>query len=203
MSYYPYYGNYQYYRSLSPIYPSLNIVTPPTKYPLTIDGLKNNQFLKDIDIEAERTDFDILYIPMATEKVEKWTGRRLLTQTWKATFDCLVNKYSFPYGMLQSVSSIKVIQDDGTEDIQDPDNYSFTTGDDAKVWLKYNSIWDTTNRLNGNFVIEFVIGWLDAADLPVDIKANMYPVIADLYYNREALVDQKATLFNRHAIIRM
>lgn len=71
------------------------LLTPPSIEPLTLIQVKSRLRVTQTDDDNEFTD---IWIPAVRQLVEKYTGRAMITQTWRLTYD------SFPYGVGQRYS---------------------------------------------------------------------------------------------------
>jgi len=129
-------------------------------------------------------------IKEAREHVEDITRRCLLTQTWDYSLQEWpgVNYIKLPGGNLQSVSSIKWKDTDGTET-------ALTAGTDylieqngeqcGKVVLPYGGTWPSKTLYPSNpIVIRFVAGWTTRALVPFKIKAAIKRICAKLYESK-------------------
>lgn len=175
---------------------SLNIIQGPVLEPVTLADLKNTDYLRDVDIDAEAALFADL-IKLAREIGEPQAGMKFMTQTWRAGFNCHVNVFRFPFGNLQAVNEVRVLQADGTENVQDPGLYSFTTGNNAVFWKRTDNStsWTDTERRFNVFEIDFTVGWATAADVPQTVKTGMMKLISHLYYNREETIMMPPNVF--------
>lgn len=182
----------------------LDLVTAPGSEPVTITYLTANGYLKDIDLTDAETIilFDTDYIPAARGIAEKRMNRKLFTQTWDMWFDCLQAHVYFPYGQLQSITNVKIYDQDNDATTESSDLYTLKTGDSGQMWLNSSSAWVTTPRAYNSFVIRFVCGWAATASIPKEIIKGYMTLLAWMYYNREDDSDyEKAcALFDLHKI---
>jgi uncharacterized phiE125 gp8 family phage protein len=127
-----------------------------------------------------------------------------LTATWKAYLDKFpVDKdyIELPFGNLQSVTSIKYKDSDGTETtlVENTDylvetNVDATLGGDqvGRIVLPYGVSWPSVELYPSNpITIEFVCGWKAAANVPSKIKSAILLGAADLYNCRETKTDRQ------------
>lgn len=130
-------------------------------------------------------------IVSAREQVETHLRRALITQTWELYLDewPKENFIKIPLPPLQSITSIKYTDVDGTE-------HTFTdfTADDVaepgRAVLDYGCVWPSETLTPVNPIcIEFECGYGDAAtDVPYSVKAAMLLIIGDRYEHREETV---------------
>lgn len=162
------------------------LVTAPAAEPVSVATMKEHS---RIDIDADDTLLDG-YITAARRQVENELKRALITQTYDWYFDSWPSfPLEFPYGNLQSVTSIKYYDEDDTEATYSSANYQVSTGDPGRVTLKTDaSLPSTTLRPMDGVIIRFVCGYGDnAADVPADIRAAIQLHAGLLYENRESL----------------
>ena len=130
-------------------------------------------------------------IETARREAEKILGRALITQTWRALYDSFpVVEVELPKPPLQSVSSVKYIDDDGTLQTLASSEYEVdTSGVRGRVYLAYEGEWPI-HRIEPNAVrIEFVAGYGDdRSDVPGNFLSWMLLRAGDLYLHREGTV---------------
>jgi len=149
-----------------------------------------------IRLTATTVEDDLLtdIITSAREHIEDITRRCLLTQTWDHSIPewPSSNNIKLPGGNLQSVSSIKWKDTDGTETALTvtTDYLVEQNGEQCgKVVLPYGGTWPSGTLYPSNpIVIRFVAGWTTAALVPYKIKAALKLICSDLYTNREGQV---------------
>lgn len=127
------------------------------------------------------------------EHVENLTGRKLLTQTWEYYLDEFPDdSINIPFGNLQSVTSIKYKDSDGTETtMTETTDYLVECNEDqsGNIVLPYGESWPSfTAYPSKPITIKFVCGWTTAALVPYAIKAALKLICTDLYENREGKV---------------
>jgi len=124
------------------------------------------------------------------EHIENLTGRKLLTQTWEYYLDEFPDgSIKIPFGNLQSVTSIKYKDSDGTETtLTENTDYLVECNEDqtGNIVLPYGESWPSfTAWPSKPITIKFVCGWTSAALVPYAIKAALKLICADMYENRE------------------
>lgn len=149
--------------------------------------------------EATTAEDDLLTekLQSAIDDAEDFTGRQLLTATWKAYLDEFPPDKDYielPFGNLQSVTSIKYKDSDGTEttltentDYLVETNVDATRGGDeaGRIVLPYEGVWPSVTLYPSNpITIEFVCGWKAAAYVPSKIKQAILLMAADRYADR-------------------
>lgn len=141
---------------------------------------------------AIEDDFLTAIIQASREHVEHITRRALLTQTWDYSIDAWpYDSYiKLPFGNLQSVTSVKWKDTDGTETTLavTTDYLVETNGDQCgKIVLPYNESWPSDILYPSNpITIKYICGWTTAALVPSAIKTAVKMLCDDLYNNRES-----------------
>jgi len=159
------------------------------------------EFGTSILVNAATTAEDDLLTALiysARENIEDITRRALLTQTWDYCLDEFPGDKDYiklPFGNLQSVTSVKYKDSDGTETTMTvTTDYLVETNGEAcgRVVLPYGDSWPTDALYPSNpITIRFVCGWTTAALVPYKIKAAMKLICGDLYKNRDATLTQE------------
>ena len=149
-----------------------------------------------IRLTATSVEDDLLnaIITASRELVEDITRRKLLTQTWDYSLQSWPssNFIKIPGGNLQSITSVKWKDTDGTET-------TLTAGIDylvetngtgiGRIVLPYGESWPSDTLYPSNpITIRYVAGWTTKALLPYAIKAACLLMCTDLYVNREGQI---------------
>lgn len=118
------------------------------------------------------------------------TRRSLLTQTWIATFDYFSREMPLRLAPVQSVSSVKYIDQDGAEQTVSSALYRLYGADswDPVVAPIFGETWPETQSTVEAVTIEFVAGYGDGLeDVPAPILHAVRMLVAHWYENREAI----------------
>lgn len=142
---------------------------------------------------SDATDDDILsaIITAARMQVETITGRQLITATWDMFLNDFPSKeyIEIPYGNLQSITSIKYTDCNGTLTTMTAttDYLVDLSSDPGRVVLPYAKSWPSLTLYPVNpIAIRFVCGYGSlASDVPQGIRTAIKMMAADLYENRE------------------
>jgi uncharacterized phiE125 gp8 family phage protein len=158
------------------------------------------EFGTSILVNAATTAEDSLLtekLQSAIDDAEDFTGRQLLTATWKAYLDKFpVDKdyIELPFGNLQSVTAITYKDSAGTVTTMTvTTEYLVETNGDqcGRIVLPYGCSWPSVTLYPSNPIcIEFVCGWTAAALVPSKIKSAILLGAADLYHCRETKTDR-------------
>ena len=165
-------------------------VVKPIIEPLSLAEIKSHLRVDD------SSDDEMLstIIQVAREQVEDITRRALLTSTWDFVLQewPVENYIKLPYGNLQSVTSVKWKDTDGTETTLTPttDYLVETNGENVgRVVLPYGEIWPSDTLYPSNpITIRFVCGWTAASLIPAKIRAACKLIAGDIYQNREGKI---------------
>lgn len=155
------------------------------------------EFNVDIVVnEAITSEDDLLtaIIQASREHVEDITRRALLTQTWDYSLQEWPSDdfIKLPFGNLQSVTSVKYKDTDGTETtLTVTTDYLVETNGEGlgRIVLPHGESWPSGELYPSNpITIRFVSGWTAAASIPAKIKAACKLICSDLFENREGAV---------------
>lgn len=144
---------------------------------LGVDGSDNDDLIEALIVTAR-------------EHAEDVTWRKIMTQTWVICLDEWPQEdyIELPYGNLQSVSSVKWKDSDGTETTLTPTaDYLVEKNGDQKgrIVLPYGESWPSGELYPSNpITITFVCGWSARADVPKKIRHAIKMIVADLYLHR-------------------
>lgn len=165
-------------------------VVKPIIEPLSLAEIKSHLRVDD------SSDDEMLstIIQVAREQVEDITRRALLTSTWDFVLQewPVENYIKLPYGNLQSVTSVKWKDTDGTETTltAGTDYLVETNGENVgRVVLPYGESWPSDTLYPSNpITIRFVCGWTAASLIPAKIRAACKLIAGDIYQNREGKI---------------
>ena len=146
----------------------------------------------------------------ARREVEDLTSRKLLTQTWYYYLDRFPDKdfIVIPFGNLQSVTSVKYKDSDGTETtLTVTTEYLVETNGEGcgRIVLPYGCSWPSATLYPSNpITIEFVCGWTAAANIPENLIAAILLQAEREYFHgdRDAILDRAITNLVRNYRLR-
>jgi uncharacterized phiE125 gp8 family phage protein len=170
---------------------ALKIATAPATEPVSLDEAK-------LHLRVDISDDDNLitsYIVTARRRAEKIAGRAFVTQAWDYVLDAFPRSsiLEIPKPPLQTISSIKYYDGDGTDYVFDSANY-YVDGysEPGRLVLKSSVTWPSISLREANGVIvRFIAGYGDASDVPEEFKQAIYLLVAHFYENREAVSDAR------------
>jgi uncharacterized phiE125 gp8 family phage protein len=160
----------------------LKLKTAPAVEPVTLEEAKNH-------LKVDSNDDNLLIAALITtvrQLAEKETKRAFITQTWEMILDSAESEIEIPKPPLQSVTSIKVIDDAGNESEVSSSYYDVDASENSpgRVRIKSGCSWPP-HRGFASFIIEFKAGYGDTADkIPETLKQAVLQIIGHLYDNR-------------------
>lgn len=187
------------------------IQTAPASYPITKEQAKQNLRLDELDEDDALLD---LFISAATDFIEVYTQRRLVTQTWDFYLDDFPGAHCefrngailLPYPPLQSVSYVKYYDSQGvlTTLANGTDYVLDSISEPAQLVPAPTKIWPSveTDRIN-SVEIRFVCGYASVSAIPASIRQALLFLIAHFYENRNAAnpVELKEIPFGLRALL--
>lgn len=172
---------------------TLSVVTPPAAEPITTDQAKAHLVVGTADDDAliDRC------IASARRLAEVRTRRQLMPATYTLKIDRFTDTIPLPRPPLQSVTSVKYIDQDGVQQTLATSVYDVEA--DAVpgvIRLAYDQSWPDVRAQPEPIEIEFVAGYADAASVPENIINWMLLRIGSMYEHREA--DVVGTITSAH-----
>ena len=195
---------------------TLTLLSGPAVEPLSTaevkDHLRLDGTLEDAYLGA--------LVTAARQACETYISRALITQTWKWTLDQWPSQHGdggwwannwwdgvrdgaitqlsaakrtldLPRGPLQSVTSVTVLDDEGSETTLATSSYIVAPGLDGRLALRAGQVWPSPTAALGGIEITFVAGFGDSwNDVPATLRHGMLLLVAHLYDNREAVAEQ-------------
>ncbi len=163
-------------------------ITEPTTEPITLDELRGQLGIANSD-DIARDSILTSNIRAARTWIESWTERALMTQSWGYYADAfpVINPCKpLSDGIdlkldLQSVSSIKYINQSGELTLLDPSQYQVDVIG-SRVLPGYGLSWPVTRLVPNAVQISHISGYASAVDVPEDIKKAL-KIIAGQWEN--------------------
>jgi uncharacterized phiE125 gp8 family phage protein len=169
---------------------SLRLITPPATEPVSLAEAKAHLRVTGSDEDALITALIIA----AREAAEHETGRALITQTWEKTLDMFPEAIELPNPPVQSVTSIKFLDENGDEQTLSSSSYTLDNASDSRpAWVTpvYGRTWPDTYAEVNAVKVRYVAGWANAAAVPQSIKQWILLNIGHWFENRESTSDMK------------
>lgn len=185
----------------------LKLVTGPASAVVDRDT-EVKEFLR-LDGTAEDTTLDI-YIAAATDFVERYTGLKLINQTWDLWLDRfeynrrggewwdgvrngpvdILNMGSdyidLPFGPCSSVTSLTTYDDDNASAVYNAANYTLDVANTpARLYLNEGETWPTDLRSRNAVQVTAVYGYgASSSDVPTQLRQAVLVLVGWLYENR-------------------
>jgi uncharacterized phiE125 gp8 family phage protein len=167
-------------------YGKLVLKTAPTSTVISLSEAK--AFLRiDSDYDDDNTYITSL-INVATQVVEEFTRRRLMTQTYNLFYDEFPPYINLQVGDVASVTHIKYYDADNTLQTLAASNYDVDTKvRPGRIYESENGDFPNTYERPNAVEVEFIVGGT-ASDVPEPIKMAMFLIIGRYYENRQDVV---------------
>jgi uncharacterized phiE125 gp8 family phage protein len=164
----------------------LTLITAPVLPAVTVEEFQTHTRLGGSDEETYIGDL----LAAAEEEAESETWRRIVTQTWDQYFDGFANPLTLWYPPVPSVTNVKYLDTDGSEQTLSTDVWELGEEDGIGiVRLKYNQSWPVPYGHPDSVYVRFICGYGVQADDPKTIPAKIRQAIrfhaAWFYRNRE------------------
>lgn len=171
----------------------LTLITQPASFPVTLAEAKSHCRVEDASEDSTVSGL----IAAATDYVEQYTGKAIMSQTWRLTLDEFADSILLPKNPVQSVTSIKYYDVLGDIQTLPTDFYTADTVSDP-AWLVLNSDKTLPDTMEGvNAVrIEFIAGY---TTVPPSIKHAILMLVAQ-WFDHRAAVSDKAIIAVPHAV---
>ena len=167
---------------------ALIVITPPADEPITATEAKASPSLR-LSVATDDTDITAL-IKTARLMAETHTMHALVTQTLELVLDGFPDGgIVVPMPPLQSVTSIKYIDEDGVQQTLSALLYSVDTNTvPGLITPAYGESWPATRDEINAVRVRFVAGFGAASDVPEDIKSWIKITVGTMYDNPQGLV---------------
>lgn len=191
--------------------PALQLVTPPTETPVSLDEVKSH-----LRIDTDDED-DVLtaFLAAATQSIDGKDGsigRALVTQQWRLYLDHFpvamlpnapytrspyvtqIRRFDIliPMPPLQEVTAIEYLDQDNVWQTLDPSDYIVdSVTEPARIAPAFGKMWPLVNvgLTSTNAVkVTFTAGYGDPSAVPDTIKLAIKLLVGSWYENREAVV---------------
>ena len=159
------------------------LVTPPAAEPVTSTEVKAQLSITGTDHDTRITRL----IALAREYVENYTGRALITQTWDHFLDEFTTKIILPKSPLQSVTTLKYTDTEGTQQTLDASLYTVNTNADSGYIIPaYNEDWPDVRDVPDAVEIRIVCGYgVASTNVPDVYRHAMLLLIGNWFENTE------------------
>jgi len=167
-------------------YGKLVLKTAPTSTVISLSEAK--AFLRiDSDYDDDNTYITSL-INVATQVVEEFTRRRLMTQTYNIFYDEFPPYIDLQVGDVASVTHIKYYDADNTLQTLAASNYDVDTKvRPGRIYESEDGDFPNTYERPNAVEVEFIVGGT-ASDVPAPIIQSIYIIVGRYYENRQDVV---------------
>lgn len=159
----------------------LTLIVGPTEEPVSVSEAKVHSriILDDEDALIESQ------LRAARMHVENLTGLQLCTAAWR--WSGVYYPCTLPRPPLQTVSSVKYIETDGTWTTVAASNYQIDNlCRPARIESAYGTFWPSPrSQSSASVLIDFISGFGGPEDVPANIKHAILLLFASMYENRE------------------
>jgi len=163
----------------------VKVITAPSVEPWLLASVKTLMSIPDTQSDTALTS----YIKSARLTAEKFLNRKLITQTLELALQDFSDSMELPYGPVQSITSAKYDDEDGTEQTVTSTNYDLDTyGPRHYCRAAYDYTWPSVRPHHNNVRIRYVAGYGNAgSDVPEDIMQAQLILIGHwLRFQKEA-----------------
>jgi len=167
-------------------YGKLVLKTAPTSTVISLSEAK--AFLRiDSDYDDDNTYITSL-INVATQVVEEFTRRRLMTQTYNIFYDEFPPYIDLQVGDVASVTHIKYYDADNTLQTLATDQYDVDTKvRPGRIYESEDGDFPNTYERPNAVEVEFIVGGT-ASDVPAPIIQSIYIIVGRYFENRQDVV---------------
>lgn len=172
----------------------LKRTSAPVLTPVTVDEAKEQIGLLVADHDSRIARL----INAATESVERYTNRALITQTWRLAIDGFPcesltrprAEIRLPRPRLQSITSIGYVDTDGTNQTLSSTLYNATADlEPARVEPAYGQVWPATRDEREAVRVTYVAGYGDAStSVPEAIRHAILLMVGQWFSYREPTI---------------
>lgn len=159
-------------------------ITAPAEEPLTLAETRAH-----LRVEHDADDQLISgLITAARQAAETRTGRALVSQKWRSTFDLWPLELTLSPAPLISVEAVTYLDADGVRQTLAPSSYLVITDTlQGYICPAYGAAWPSHRTEPGSIRIDYTAGYGNASAVPQAIKVWMLMLIGTWYAQRESI----------------
>jgi uncharacterized phiE125 gp8 family phage protein len=163
--------------------------TPATTYAITTAEAKTHL---RVTHSTDDTYIDAL-ISAAHEQFQQYTGRQIMTATWKLYLESFPDKIELKKLPVQSITSIQYYDENNALQTLASTEYKTSLNDmPARIETADNDTdWPDTYDRSDAVCITFVAGYAAAANVPGDIKHALKLILGNSYDYRDDLANKR------------
>lgn len=166
----------------------LQLIAPAGERPVSVEQAKLWCRIDGDDEDELLADL----VLAATNFVEEWLGRSLLTQSWALTLDAFGDQILLPRGPVQEITEVGYSDAAGADQVLSDNTYTLDAASDPQ-WLVRNSAagWPATQAAINAVRIRYSAGFgNNAAAVPGAIRVAIKQLVAIWYDDRGAARDE-------------
>lgn len=191
---------------MTQFYSHLERTVEPAVEPVSLAEVKAHLRVDHADDDA----YIGALVSAARQACERFTGRSLVTQTWRMFLDDWPGARGEPWwngarlgaisevqnpgdtvplpkGPIQSVSQVRTFNDADTAFVTASTVYYVATGDRGRLVLRNGQSWPSAERTADAVEITYLAGYGDSwNDVPFQLRHGINIFVADLYEQRES-----------------
>lgn len=168
-------------------------VTAPTTYPITVADAKEHLRIGGTAEDALLT----AYIAAATAEAQVWCNRQFVTATYDWFLDGFPAggcAFRVPRAPLQSVTTLKYTDENGTQQTWTSTNYTVDTNTaPARIVEAWDVAWPSIRDVPNAVEIRIVTGYGAIGSVPNAVKHALKMMVGAMYEDRES---QQLTTFS-------
>lgn len=167
---------------------SLALVTAPPAMPLSVEEVLAHS---RISISTELGQIQ-QWIAAATDRVETYLQRRLITQTWDWRFDAFAGELELPWSPVQSVDTVEYVDTAGaTQTLSSALYQTDLHSAPARLAPAYGTTWPSTRAQYNAVRVRFTVGYgATGIAIPKAVRAALLMLLDDLYERRSAVTER-------------
>lgn len=155
-------------------------LTSPQSLGVSVAEAKDHLRIAASDVEQDSLIQTLL--ESAIEKVQRDTGRQLISVSFRQEGLDFSEAGNLYYGPAVSVTSVKYLDTDGTEQTLDPSVYAFDAGR-QKIKLAFGQEWPEVADYDSAVKVEYVAGYgVDSSCVPRMLKAAVLLLTAQNFF---------------------
>lgn len=163
---------------------SLTLVTAPTYEPVSVDEFKSHGRITHVDEDP----YIYTLLRVAREEVERFTNRRLITQTWDWRLDAFPVEFCLPLNPLLSVTSITYTDTDGASQTLAASVYTVDIySTPARIVEAWEQSWPSTREVPNAVTVRAVVGYgANPTLVPKSLRQAVMMIAGHFFENRES-----------------
>lgn len=157
------------------------IATAPTTYPVSLEEAKLHLRVTTSEEEYRITAL----IKSATDQVESYLRRQLITATWDLYIDDFPDVIYLEKSPVASVTYVKYYNSSDELTTLSTDDYVVDTyTEPGRITIACGKSWPSTYNRPSAVNVRFISGYGAASDVPDTIKDGIYLTLTHLFENR-------------------